>query len=855
MTTFTPEQLSTTVAQLLRQNHFFVEGPVKIHGAEIDLIASPLNDPFAAKIYIEVTVEYVGNEKYGKDLTKLAMAREVDPNGRFMIVSSTGFTLNVRERAEATRIMTLTYDELFAKFERFDPYVNRFTGETPEADDLRALAKVYQPPRFRDSHGTHDALSWLDGWLERNAHGESWLIVVGEYGTGKTALTRMLQDRWISEYKSNPERPIPLRIELGNFTRQFDAQGLLHHFLDNNSLSHIPVDFLWSLIRSGRVILLLDGYDEMAQYLNQRERRECLRTLAELTSEGARGLLTSRPNYFSETEEFALFDHLYRNLELRSGYLSREAEDLKSREAEIDNFIERNLLERYERSLQDLSPEQTELLVRNILDAQPHVADTVIAILARVFRSNEEGSEVALSGKPVIISYLVEVAANLIDVPVSRLSEWDVYTLVLDKLALRDLSQAGLVSVEDRRKFLQNLAVWLTEQGSKFCSEDDFRRLIERQFSTALRRVQRGQRDSELESHFEDLRRSGSLTRDAIAAKGWKFSHNSLREFLVCERLLEDLAHRRPLQVSVPVSDAMRTFAVSRGADDIEQFAELLTIAWAKRGDGHHPGSYLSLLFEGVSRYLRPADDCEWHPLKAISGSPPEMSGVQMAFVTLSSEAEPASIARSIFVESELSSVGFDFADLAGSNFSGSLLDGVSFRSAVLDNAVFENAVLSDVSFSATSVVGADFSKVDDSISILVGDAGSGSSRTRFTGDQALGYLNFHGATTKEIRSTLVWAHYSMFGIITKIVSKFMESPQRQRRGLVQRGVASQNPSFARRFIELLEAEGWIRTPNGRPEIVELTSTGRTVLGSVASGTSLHPRIEEFLNEEQPRRR
>lgn len=850
MPTFTAEDLPIAVAELLKLNHFQVEGPVKVNGAEIDLVATPLGDPFAAKMYIEVTLEYVDNEKYGKDLTKLSMVREMDASSRCLIVSAKGFTINVKERAAATRILTMTYDELFARFERFEPYVEQFTGSGALAKDLHELTRVYQPPKFSDTHGSQEALPWLDAWLERDNKDESWLIVVGEYGTGKTALTRVLQERWLNAYKQNPLQPIPLRIELGNFTRQFDAQGLLHHFLDHNGLSHVPVDFLWSLIRSGRVILLLDGYDEMAQYLNQRERRECLRTLAELTSGGARGLLTSRPNYFSEAEEFALFDHLYRTLELRSGYLLQEAEELKAQEAEIDGFIERNLLERYERSLQDLSPEQTEVLVRSILNSQADVADTVVAILRRVFRATEEGSEIALSGKPVIISYLVEVAANLVDVSVERLTEWDIYTLVLDKLALRDLNQAGLVSVEDRRRFLQSLAVWLTRTGNRFCSESDFRGLVEKFFSSHLKRVQQGQRESEIESLFEDLRRSGSLSRDPLANKGWKFSHNSLREFLVAEALIEDLTSKRALNTVIPVSDAMRTFVTSRGRATLEELLAMLTAAWSARDGGQQPGAYLSVLYQGIDRFLRPADDPAWHPLRAVAGPRPDLAGVQLNFLVMSDETRPAQVQGVNFSHSDLSTVSLDYANLDGAKFDGAILDGVSFRSAVLDGASFKDALLADVSFSGTSLRGADFSEVDDSLSVLVGDLRTDSPRVRLSGEAALGYLNFNGALTKDIDPILVWSHHATFGIVSKIVAKFMETPQRQRRGLVQRGVASQNPQFAARFVSMLEAEGWIRTPGGRPEIVELTSTGRTALGPLASGSALHPRIEEFLVEE-----
>jgi hypothetical protein len=76
---------------------------------------------------------------------------------------------------------------------------------------------------------------------------ERWLIVLGEYGTGKTSLARILQYRWLNEYQIDPQKPIPFFIELRNFTRQFDARTLIHHFLD-----HIG----WVMFRSSSFFIL-----------------------------------------------------------------------------------------------------------------------------------------------------------------------------------------------------------------------------------------------------------------------------------------------------------------------------------------------------------------------------------------------------------------------------------------------------------------------------------------------------------------------------------------------------------------------------------------------------------------------
>ena len=255
----------------------------------------------------------------------------------------------------------------------------------------------------------------------------------------------------------NPSNPIPFRLELRDFTRQFDARGLIHHFLDHNNLSHISIDFIFSLIRTGRIVLLLDGYDEMAQYLHVRERRVCLEALAELSAGGARGILTSRPNYFTETEELLVFEILYSSIQQGQYYLSRIDKQMIDREAQVDQLLN-SFLNQFERNLDDLAPEQTRALVTRVLKEDEKGRDLVLDILNRIYRSVEDGSDISLSGKPVIISFLLEIVEGLkelreTDQAGSTITEWEIYKLIIDQLMLRDYRRTRYILPDDRRFF------------------------------------------------------------------------------------------------------------------------------------------------------------------------------------------------------------------------------------------------------------------------------------------------------------------------------------------------------------------------------------------------------------------
>lgn len=543
----TPEQLQAAVEELFRLNNYDVSGPLQVRGASVDIKAVPRGDLFARPIYVEVTVERVNTAKFGKDLTKLGPCREESPGCDFLIISPAGFTQEVLERAPASGVTCLSYDELFGRFQRFSSYERLVLTEGQLAEELIRLEEVYEEPNFEESSGRYEpATTQLIEQLQRES-GE-WLIVVGEYGTGKTALTKIVLRRLMQAHKEDPRERIPVRIELRDFTRQFDSTALLHRFLDQNGLGHVPVEFFFSLIRKGRVVLLLDGYDEMAQYMHLLERRVCLEALADLGREGAVGVLTSRPNYFSEAEELNVLETLYTTL----GGAGVD-QDVLTSELALDELLQRQFLDRREKRLQDLDLDQTRALVERRLKEHPERASVVLGLLQKVSRPTEDGRR-SLSGKPVIISYLVELADSLANDESpgadAELSEFDCFKLIIDRLMLRDKLRAPMLGTEERRSFLRELAVLLSGSTTANCSEAQFIKLISNVFDRRLMRLPPAEREADRQRLFADLRSSATLTRVSVAGEeGWRFSHNSLREYLVVEYLLDCLQEQKEPQV------------------------------------------------------------------------------------------------------------------------------------------------------------------------------------------------------------------------------------------------------------------------------------------------------------------
>jgi len=762
---FTTESLPEAIRVLFELNNFDVSGPLKVHGAEVDLCARLRSDPFPIPIYIEATVEYVNNEKYGKDATKFLLLREQDPSARLFLVSSRGFSLPVRERAAQSRVELFTYDALFKKFQQYAPYVSSVLHTGSTADELARLEKVYEEPDFKDMYGNENAIEYLKTWRDDSSSDNRWLIVVGEYGTGKTALTKVLLRQWMLDYWADPSLPIPMRIELRDITRQFNARGLLHHFLDHNNLSHITVDFILSLLHSGKIVLLLDGYDEMAQYMHARERRVCLEALAQLSADGAKGILTSRPNYFAEAEELQVLDVLYSSLAGKAS-LHPSEESLLREEQILDQFLQSQFLARHERTLRDLTPSQTEALVKRILVGDPHAQEVVLSILGRVFRETGDNVTQSLSGKPVIITYLVDIAEGIQAAPTgqlaneSHISEWEIYSLILDNLMVRDFRRAPELSPNRRREFLRGLSVRLSSREHAAVTEDEFIALIRRDFRTELRRTIDQDREAEVQKLFADLRSSATLTRSETGRQfGWLFSHNSLREFLAAEALLLGMHSGRVLRQSFPVSDAMRQFVASQNEEERRRHVLKLVEFWPRRGN-ESIGQLFALLWPGTVALYQGANDPIRDALAMISGPSLDLDGAFIDRCAFHVDGKSANLSDAKFSDSILTDVEFTRANCERATFEGSLLDGVSFKDANIRDANFEDTALIEVNLTGADVTGARFLGADEDMRIHYG-GGS------YSGKAAIGLLSFLGGVTDQINDVYVLQHRIPGSLVT----------------------------------------------------------------------------------------
>jgi hypothetical protein len=530
----------------------------------------------------------------------------------------------------------------------------------------------------------------------------------------------------------------------------------------------------------------------------------------------------------------------------------RAAQEILEREQEVDMLLQDHFLSPYRRRLEDLTTEQTKALVDRVLHDDDAGRQVVHSILNRIERAESEDTKKTLSGKPVIITYLLEVVESLKSSSEERpggesITEWEVFDLIIKHLMLRDLKRSDYLSPQIRRRFLRALSIWLSRRGISIANEENFRALIQREFAIELSAFPQGSRSEEVDRYFVDLRSSSTLTRVSEGDQmGWRFSHSSLREFLVCEAILDALQKNRGLDDELPITEAMMFFASSLPRPELKSYLDSLTAIWIGNDRKIGLGRIVSLLWRPLSLTTLSEPDRYGALARKLCGNQIDFSEMRLDEIEFSSEEYPADLSNGTFFGSELIAADFSASDLRRANFGGTILDGLVFRDADLRESDFQSAFLFDCEFTAADVRGTNFSKIDpDTISILVDDNDTGVYRKRLSGDAALGYLRFHGALTPDVPAYSIYMHHPDFDIVEKISRKLSEQKARQRRGLVQRGEARGNVLLARKFIEFIEKNGL--TAPSRSDLVTLNDKGRDMVGSFVNRKVIPALLVEFF--------
>jgi WD40 repeat protein len=196
--------------------------------------------------------------------------------------------------------------------------------------------ELYLPQRYRfldagqQSTGA-DLLGQLMDWLTSDQ--ARFILVLGDFGRGKTFLLRQLA-RAIPQTLPHLT---PILIDLRRMEKTHTVDELLAAHLVTSGEQRIDIKALRYMLRSGRIVLLFDGFDELALRVTYQTAADHLERLLQAVDGQAKIVVTSRTQHFLSHGQVR--SALGSRVELLSASRLVEVDDFSAEQ--IDEFLRR----------------------------------------------------------------------------------------------------------------------------------------------------------------------------------------------------------------------------------------------------------------------------------------------------------------------------------------------------------------------------------------------------------------------------------------------------------------------------------------------------------------------------------
>ncbi len=223
------------------------------------------------------------------------------------------------KKLENQNLFCYTFDELIDQEADFSRYCQWLEEQVKQRGmDVKyvplACSKAEVEPNTKQkigvSHYDEDD-GWIDGYVDRwqGDPAKKHLSVLGEFGTGKTWFVfhyawEQLQ-RYLDAKKRGVERPrLPLIILLRDYARAVNMESLFSEFFFRQHEIPLPGYSAFELLnRMGKLLVIFDGFDEMAAKVDRQKMINNFWELAQTVVPGAKVILTCRTEHFPEAKE------------------------------------------------------------------------------------------------------------------------------------------------------------------------------------------------------------------------------------------------------------------------------------------------------------------------------------------------------------------------------------------------------------------------------------------------------------------------------------------------------------------------------------------------------------------------
>lgn len=246
---------------------------------------------------------------YAKPLDKGYVSREIYPLyqvmldrgeiDRVLVISRKGLSTDADDFVRSWKGAShLTYEQLAESLVGLKRYIEHLAGLRPteETDYVEARLDGLQEP----------ALQIVQDWV-RSEQGAGRAIL-GSYGQGKSSFARRLAAHFAARHLADPTERMPILLRLGDVVHETQLEGLFgKEFTARHPSPGYQFRTLEHLNRSGRLLVILDGFDEMKHAMTAADFQANFREFNRLLVGTAKVLLLGRPNALPSNERELVF--------------------------------------------------------------------------------------------------------------------------------------------------------------------------------------------------------------------------------------------------------------------------------------------------------------------------------------------------------------------------------------------------------------------------------------------------------------------------------------------------------------------------------------------------------------------
>ncbi len=476
-----------------------------------------VNIPARRRGFDSILVRYMENQAEVDDVQDLISSVKKHAAVEGWLVAAHRTAKSARETAEEDgNVFCYTFDELLdeqADFTKYFEWLEGFVKERhinseyiPLACSRDIVDKITKEKIDQEIYGKDQG--WIEGyinkWLEDPC--KEHVSVLGEFGTGKTWFTHhyayQVMQKYLEAKEKGLNRPrLPLVIQLRDYSKALNSESLFSDFFFRKHEIPLPgYSAFEQLNRMGKLLLIFDGFDEMADKLDRQKMVNNFWELARVVVPGAKAILTCRTEHFPNAKDGR--DLL--NAEIKASTANLTGDPPQFEVLDLEKFNEDQIKE----ALLKKTDEKTV----DIIMGHPELLD--------------------LAGRPVMLDFILEALPEIESGKSVDLSR--VYLWALTSKLERDIkSDRTFTSMADKIYFMCELS-WEMLTTEKMSI--NYRLFPDRLKDMFGRKISE---EKDLDHWHYDMMGNTLLIRNDDG--DYSPAHRSLLEFFVAYKLLAEL--------------------------------------------------------------------------------------------------------------------------------------------------------------------------------------------------------------------------------------------------------------------------------------------------------------------------